>query len=63
MRLFAPDLFRNFSIGFAIGALMIVGINADRWSEEIASPAHAAVMPEAPQPSAEFIIAPGETAR
>ncbi len=57
MRIFSTDLFRNFSIGFVAGALMIAGANADRWSDQIAPPAQAAETLKAPAPSAEFVIA------
>ncbi|MEQ5787993.1 hypothetical protein J3454_08825 [Erythrobacter sp. NFXS35] len=58
MRLFSPELLRNFSIGFAIGALLIAGANAESWGGELSSPAQAATMPEALEPTAEFVIAP-----
>lgn len=60
MRLFSPDLFRNFGFGFALGALLIVGTNADSWGGELAPAARAAEMPAAPAdaPTAEFVIAP-----
>lgn len=59
MRLFSPDLFRNFGIGFVFGALLIAGANAERWSGEIAPAAQAAEMPApaADAPTAEFVIA------
>jgi hypothetical protein len=60
MRLFAPDLYRNFAIGFAAGAALIVAANADQWGEELASPAQAAETPHTPGPeAAAFIAAPG----
>lgn len=58
MRLLSSDLVRNFSIGFVLGALLVAGANAERWSDQIASPAYAAQMPDALQPAAEFVIAP-----
>lgn len=58
MRLFSPDLFRHFGIGFVMGALLIAGANADRWGSKLSSPAQAAGMLTAPAPSAEFVIAP-----
>lgn len=58
MRLFSSDLFRNFGIGFVVGALLIVGANAETWGEKLSSPAQAAETLEAPAPSAEFVIAP-----
>ncbi len=64
MRLFAPDLYRNFAIGFAVGALLIAGANADQWGEELASPAQAAETPHTPGPdAATFVTAPETTAR
>lgn len=58
MRLFSPDLFRNFGIGFALGALLIAGAHADDWGGELAPAAQAAEMPApAPDaPAAEFVI-------
>lgn len=58
MRLFSPDLFRNFGIGFIFGALLIVGANAESWVGELAPAAQAAERHETPGPSAEFVIAP-----
>jgi hypothetical protein len=64
MRLFAPDLYRNFAIGFAAGALLIAGTSADSWSGEIASPARAAETPHTPGPdAAAFIAVPGPAGR
>lgn len=57
MRLFAPDLYRNFAIGFAAGAVLIAGANVDRWGAELSSPARAAETLHAPQPSDDFVIA------
>jgi hypothetical protein len=62
MRLFSPDLFRNFGIGFALGAVLIVGANAEDWNSAVASPAQAAEL-HAPAdtltaPTDEFVIAP-----
>ena len=57
MRLFSSDLFRNFSIGFVLGALLVAGANAESWSGDLASPAQAAGMPDLVQPTAEFVIA------
>jgi len=42
MRLFAPDLYRNFALGFAGGALLIAGATIDQWGGELESPARAA---------------------
>jgi hypothetical protein len=58
MRLLSSDLFRNFGIGFVLGAVLIVGANAEDWSSAVASPAQAAEMLQAPAPAAEFVIAP-----
>ena len=62
MRLFSSDLFRNFGIGFVVGALLIAGANAENWGGKLGSPAQAAEMRSAPAPASEFIIAP-ESAR
>lgn len=61
MRLFSPELLRNFSIGFVIGALLIAGANAESWGGELSSPAQAAPMPKAPQPAAEFVVSSAST--
>ena len=58
MRLFSSDLFRNFSIGFLLGTLLVAGANAESFGDQIASPALAAPMPETLEPAAEFVIAP-----
>lgn len=58
MRLFSPDLIRNFSIGFVIGALLIAGANAQGWEREFS--ARAAPLPDRLEPAAEFVIVPGE---
>ncbi len=60
MRFLSSDLFRNFGIGFALGAVLIVGANADDWSAAVASPAQAAEIVQNPAPSGEFVIAPPE---
>jgi hypothetical protein len=60
MRLFSSDLFRNFGIGFALGAVLIVGANAEDWDSAVASPAQAAEIHQTPAPAAEFVIAPQE---
>ncbi|ASJ89909.1 hypothetical protein [Porphyrobacter sp. CACIAM 03H1] len=60
MRLFSTDLFRNFGIGFVLGAVLIVGANAESWSDAVAAPAQAAEIVKAPAPAAEFVIAPSE---
>lgn len=58
MRLFSPDLFRNFGIGFALGAVLIVGGHAESWSGAVASPAQAAEPYQTPAPADDFVIAP-----
>lgn len=60
MRLFSSDLVRNFSIGFVLGALLVAGANAESFGNQIASPAHAAAMPETIVPAAEFVITPSQ---
>ena len=54
MTLFAPDLYRNFALGFAAGAAILAISNFDAWSDQISPPAQAAEMVKTPQPSAEF---------
>jgi len=59
MRLFSTDLFRNFGIGFVVGALLIAGANAQSWGGELAPAAQAAELHQpAKAPAAEFVIAP-----
>jgi hypothetical protein len=58
MRLVSSDLIRNFGIGFVVGALLVAGANSESWSGELASPAQAAEMPQAPAPAPEFVVAP-----
>lgn len=60
MRLFSPDLFRNFGFGFALGALLIVGAKAESWNGVMAPAAQAAEMKAAPAdaPTAEFLPGP-----
>jgi len=61
MRLFSPDLFRSFGIGFVLGAvLIVVGANAADGNAAVASPAQAAELVKVPAPSADFVIAPVE---
>jgi hypothetical protein len=58
MRLFSSDLYRNFGIGFALGAVLVVGANAKDWGV-LESPAQAAEQRGVvPAPTAEFVIAP-----
>ena len=56
MTLFSPDLYRNFALGFAAGALMVGAATADQWVGEIESPARAAQPLEAPQAHSDFAI-------
>lgn len=42
MGLFKPDLYRNFAIGFVVGALAVGAMTAQDWRAELAAPAHAA---------------------
>lgn len=42
MRFFAPDLYRNFGIGFAVGAALIAGVTVDQWGSDIAPAVQAA---------------------
>lgn len=58
MRFFSSDLYRNFGIGFVVGALLVVGARTESWSGELSSPAQASAPLKAPAPSAEFVIAP-----
>ncbi|MFO6446579.1 hypothetical protein ACLBKU_05480 [Erythrobacter sp. NE805] len=58
MRLFAPDLYRNFGIGFALGAAVIFGANVIEGNGAVASPAQAAELIKAPAPTEDFVIAP-----
>ncbi len=57
MRLLSSDLIRNFSVGFVVGTLLVVGANAQSWGGELASPAHAAQLAKAPPVGADFVIA------
>ena len=58
MRLFTSDLFRNFGIGFLLGAVLVVGVNAREWDAPLSAPAQAAERAEPLAPTAEFVIAP-----
>ncbi len=59
MRLFAPDLFRNFGLGFVLGALVVViGVSAADGHGTVASPARAAEIVKVPSPSQDFVIPP-----
>jgi hypothetical protein len=61
MSFFAPDLFRDFALGFAASALLVAGLSAPKWSEDVAPAAFAAEPPAAPLSAPEFRIgdAPG----
>jgi hypothetical protein len=63
MRLFAPDLYRNFAIGFAVGAGLLAAASLDQWGTELASPARAAETLHTPGPDAEAFITAPEPAR
>ncbi|MBV7258687.1 hypothetical protein [Erythrobacter crassostreae] len=54
MSLFAPDLYRNFALGFAVGAVIVGAATIGQWSDQISPPARAAVSLDAPQPSDDF---------
>lgn len=58
MRLFSADLFRNFGIGFAFGALLLFGANIQDRNGGVVSPAQAAEVIKTPEPTAEFVISP-----
>ncbi|MEE4201372.1 hypothetical protein [Erythrobacter sp.] len=58
MTLFAPDLYRNFALGFAAGGLVVAAATIDHWGGSLESPLQAASPLEAPAPSAEFVIEP-----
>lgn len=60
MRLFSPDLYRSFGIGFVLGAALIVAANTADGKGAVASPAQAAELVKVPAPTAEFVIAPVE---
>ncbi|EAQ28616.1 hypothetical protein NAP1_13493 [Erythrobacter sp. NAP1] len=60
MTLFAPDLYRNFALGFAAGGLLVGAATIDQWGPELESHAIAAQPLEAPQPADEFLIVPFE---
>jgi hypothetical protein len=56
MRLFSAELFRNFSIGFVSGGLLIAGANAENWSADLSAAARAEPLPQRVQPAPEFVI-------
>lgn len=63
MTIFAPDLYRNFGIGFLVGAAIVSAATIDQWGGRIEAPARAAAPLEAPAPADEFLIAPLENAQ
>jgi len=42
MGLFTPDLYRNFAIGFAVGAVIIGASSVPNWEADLSSPVQAA---------------------
>ena len=42
MGLFKPDLYRNFGIGFVLGALAVGAMTAQDWRAEFSNTAYAA---------------------
>ena len=42
MGLFTPDLYRNFAIGFAVGAVIIGVSSVPNWNVDLSSPVQAA---------------------
>ncbi|MDJ0642024.1 MAG: hypothetical protein QNJ15_04335 [Erythrobacter sp.] len=64
MRLFTPDLYRNFGIGFVVGALALGAASIEDWSQVSADLAPAAQAAEAEfepiEVSSEFLIETGE---
>jgi hypothetical protein len=62
MRLFAPDLYRNFAIGFVLGAVLIAGARVDEWGDQISSPAQAAEPSVALPASGDFLV-PSDSGR
>lgn len=62
MRNLSPELLRNFAIGFALGALMVAGLNAHGFTGDLSAAAHAEPAPERIVPASEFLI-PAKDAR
>ena len=58
MTYFTPDLYRQFGLGFLIGAALLAAANAEALSDQVSSPAQAAEVPQAPAPAPEFLIQP-----
>lgn len=46
MGLFKPDLYRNFGIGFLVGALVVGAMAAKDWKQELSGTAYAATAQE-----------------
>jgi hypothetical protein len=60
MRLFAPDLYRSFALGFAAGAVLVAGATVDQWADQFAPPARAAETAPAAGDSIETLLATGQ---
>lgn len=60
MTFFAPDLFRNFGLGFFAGAMILGAATVGDWGPHIESPAQASEVFEAPQADDIFVIEPLE---
>lgn len=60
MTFFTPDLYRQFGLGFVIGAAFLALANADALSDQISPPAQAAEAAQTPIPAPEFAIQPIE---
>jgi len=58
MTFFTPDLYRQFGLGFLIGAAMLAAVNAEALSDQVSPPAQAAEMAQAPQVGSDFTIQP-----
>lgn len=56
MRNLSPELLRNFALGFALGALMVAGLNAHGFTGDLSAAAHAEPAAERLKPAAEFVI-------
>jgi hypothetical protein len=59
MRLFAPDLYRNFALGFAAGALLVAGVSGDQWADQLTPHARAAEVVQAPDEGPDAFLAAG----
>ncbi|MGY6637577.1 MAG: hypothetical protein ACXIUO_10590 [Erythrobacter sp.] len=60
MRLFAPDLYRNFALGFAAGAVLVAWASVDQWAGDLAPPAQAAERVSAPDSDIDGFLATGK---